>query len=86
MNSGYSMTVAISLISAQSISSSHYGALPWFRLFGARGSEQQVENQKRDPDVNGGIGDIEDEKVPSKRVQIEIIDDGAMRKPINGIA
>ena len=51
----------------------------------ARG-QQQVKNQERDPDVDGGVSDIEDEKVPSKSVQIEIVDDGPVRNPIDCVA
>jgi hypothetical protein len=86
MNSGYSMTVAISLISTPANLQFALWRTPLILTLSRAGSQQQIENQERDPDVYGCISDIEDEKVPSKGVQIKIIDDGAVRNPINCIA
>jgi hypothetical protein len=48
--------------------------------------KQQVENQQRDPNVDRRVGNIKDEKVTAKRVQIEIVEDRSMRKTIDRIA
>lgn len=47
---------------------------------------QEVEYQQRDPDIDGRVGDIKDEKVTAKGMQIEIVNDRSMRKAINGVA
>jgi hypothetical protein len=47
---------------------------------------RQAENQQRDPDVDGCVSDIEDEKMTAQRMQIEIVDDSAVRNAIDRIA
>ena len=58
--------------------------LTW--AFGHSRGEQEIENQQRDPDVDRGVRDVEDEKMTAKRMQIEIVNDRSMRESIDGVA
>ena len=49
-------------------------------------SQQTVQQQQRDADVDGGVGEVEHEEVPPERVQIEEIDDCAERQAVDGVA
>ena len=49
-------------------------------------NRQKIEYQKHNPNVYCCVGDVEDEKMSPKSVKIEIINDGAMSNPVNGVA
>ena len=49
-------------------------------------NRQKIEYQKHNPNVYRCVGDVEDEKMSPKSVKIEIINDGAMSNPVNGVA
>jgi hypothetical protein len=50
------------------------------------GGKQKIDNQQHNADVNGRIGDIKNKEVTAKRMQIEIINDGAVNNPVDRIA
>ena len=50
------------------------------------GGKQKIDYQQHDADVNCRIGDIKNKEVTAKRMQIEIINDGAMNNPVDRIA
>jgi hypothetical protein len=62
---------------------------PRRRRFAAPGcarAEHDVQDQQRNADVDRRIGEIEDEEVPIEQVQVEIIDDRAMRQSVERVA